>query len=69
MVLDMQPVAHVLAAAIDRQALAAQRPDDGERDQLLGEVIGAIVVGAVRGERGQAMGMLPGSHQVVGGGL
>ena len=51
MVLDVEPVAHVAAVAVDRQRLALERVQDHERDQLLGELEGAVVVRAVRDER------------------
>ena len=65
----MQPVPHVLALAVDRQALAAQRADDDERDQLLGEMIGAVVVGAVGGEGRQSVSVMPGADEMIGSGL
>ena len=69
MVLDVEPVAHLQAVAVDRQGLAGQRVDDDQRDQLFGEVVGAVVVGAIGGEHRQAVGVVPGAHQVVAGGL
>ena len=47
-VLDVQPVAHVGAVAIDRQRLALQRLQDDQRNELFREVVGPVVVGAVR---------------------
>ena len=68
-VLDIEPVAHLHAVAIDRQGFAGQCVDDHERDEFFGEVVGAVVVGAVGGEHRQAVGVVPGAHQVVAGGL
>jgi hypothetical protein len=65
-VADVQPVAHVLAVAVDRQRLAGERVDDHQRDQLFGELVRAVVVGAVGGEHRQAVGVVEGAHQVVG---
>lgn len=45
-VIDMQPVTDVFSLAIDGQALVMERPGDDEGNQLLGEVIGAIVIRA-----------------------
>src|SRR5262249_54454108 len=42
MILDMQPVAPILAASVDRQLAARQRIEDDQRDQLLGILAGAI---------------------------
>ena len=69
MVLDVQPVAHLLPVAVHRQRLAGEGIDDHQRDQLLGEVIGPVVVGAVGGEHRQAVGVVLGAHQVVARGL
>jgi hypothetical protein len=64
-VVDIQPVAHVVALAVDRQRLAFQRVEDHQRDELLGKVIRAVVVGAVGGDDGHAVGVVPGAHQMV----
>ena len=64
-VLDVEPVAHLHAVAVDRQRLAGEGVDDHQRDQLFGEVIGPVVVAAVGGEHRQAVGVVPGPHQVV----
>ena len=69
MVFDIQPIADLHAIAIHRQRFARQRVDDHERDQFFREVVGAVVVGAVGGEHRQAVGVVPGAHQVVAGGL
>ena len=66
MVLDEQPVAHVVALAVDGQRLALERVQEHQRDQLLGEMERAIVVGAVGDHDGQAVGVAPGPRQVVG---
>jgi hypothetical protein len=47
MIADEEPVADLPAIAVDRQRLALKRKNDGERDQLLGKLVGSIVVGAV----------------------
>ena len=65
MIVDKQPVTHVRAVAVDRQGLAVQRPNDDQGDQLLGEVIRAVVVRAVGNQNRQAVGMAPGAHQVI----
>jgi hypothetical protein len=36
-VAHVEPVADVLAVAVDRQRLAGERVDDHQRDQLLGK--------------------------------
>ena len=69
MVLDVQPVADLLAVAIHRQGFAGQGVHDHQRDQLFGEVQGAVVVGAIGGEHRQPVGVVVGAHQVVAGRL
>jgi hypothetical protein len=66
---DVEPVADLLAVAVHGQRLAGQGVGDHQRDELLGEVVRAVVVGAVAGGDRQAVGVVPGAHEVVGGGL
>jgi hypothetical protein len=58
-ILDIKPVADVLSVPVDRDGLAVQRVQDGDRDQLFGEMVGAVVVGAVGQDGGQAVGFVP----------
>ena len=68
-VLGVDPVAHVLAAAVELGADAVDDVGDLPGDELLHVLVGAVVVGAV-GDRGaQAVGARPGAHQHVGGRL
>ena len=69
MVFDVEPIADLLAVAVHRQRFARQRVGDHQRDQLLGEVVRAVVVGAVAGRDRQAVGVVPGAHEVIRGGL
>ncbi len=48
MVVDVQPVAHVRAVAVQRHLLAVHQVGDEQRDDLLGELVGAVVVRAPR---------------------
>ena len=68
-VLHVEPVAHVLALAIDRQGLAVADVIDEQRDQLLRELIRAVVVAAVGDHGGQSVGVVEGPHEVVAGRL
>ena len=68
-VADVQPVAHVAAVAVHRQRLAGERVEDHERDQLLRELARAVVVRAVRRDDRQAVGVMVGADEVIGGGL
>ena len=69
MVFDIEPVAHVLALAVDGQLLAVQCVENDERDQLLREMEGAVVVGAVADEHGEVEGMSPCADEMVAGGF
>ena len=68
-VLDIKPVANVEALAVDGEGLVMESVDDHERDQLLREVIGAVVVGTAADRHGQSVGPVIGQDQQVRGGL
>ena len=68
-VLGVDPVADVLAAAVELGAHAVDDVRDLPGDELLHVLVGAVVVGAV-GDRGaQAVGAGPCAHEHVGAGL
>lgn len=68
-VLGVDPVADVLAAAVELGAHAVDDVGDLARDELLHVLVGAVVVGAV-GDRGaKPVGAGPGAHEHVGGSL
>ena len=68
-VLGVDPVADVLAAAVELGAHAVDDVGDLPGDELLHVLEGAVVVGAV-GDRGaEAVGAGPGAHEHVGAGL
>ena len=48
MVFDEEPVADVLSLAVDGQGLALADVVDEEGDELLGELVRAVVIRAVR---------------------
>ena len=64
-VFNIQPVAHVLALAVDGQRFAVTDIVDEKRYQFLRELIGAIVVGAIGDDGGQTIGVVEGAHKVV----
>ena len=68
-VLGMDPVAHVLALAVELGAHAVYDVRDLARDELLHVLVGAVVVRAVRDRGAQAVGAGPGAHEHVGGRL
>ena len=65
-ILDIEPVADVGPRPVDRQRLAVDGVEDDQRDQLLGEVIRAVIVGAVRDDRRESVGVRPSRDEVVG---
>ena len=68
-VLGVDPVADVLAAAVELGAHAVDDVGDLPGDELLHVLEGSVVVGAV-GDRGaEAVGAGPGAHEHVGAGL
>ena len=65
-VLGVDPVAHVLALAVELGANAVDDVGDLARDELLDVLVGAVVVRAV-GDRGrEAVGAGPSAHEHVG---
>ena len=65
MVLNIEPVAYVLALAIDREGLAVADVVDKQRYQFLRELVRAVVVGAVGHDGGHAVGVVEGTDKVV----
>ena len=65
-VLDIQPVADVPAIAVDRDRLALERIQYRQRNQFFGKLVGAVIIGTVGGQHRQAVGVVIGTHQVIG---
>ena len=65
MILHVEPVPHIAAGAVDGHGLTREPLQDHERDQLLGELKRPIVVRAVRDQRGQPIGLVPRTDQMV----
>ena len=68
-VFDEEPVADVLSLAVDGQGLALADVVDEEGDELLGELVRAVVIRAVRHDGRQAVGVVVGTDEVVAGGF
>jgi hypothetical protein len=64
-VLGIQPIPYLAAVAVDRQRVSPKSARDRQGDQLLRELLGAVVVGAVRGEGGQPVGVMIGPNRVA----
>ena len=65
-ILDVEPVTNLLTIAINWQRLTRQRVVDHQRNELFREMEGAIIVGAIGGQHWQTIGVVVGTHQVVG---
>ena len=68
-VLGVDPVAHVLALAVQLRTLPVQDVRDLARDELLHMLEGTVVIRAVRDRRPDAVRASPRAHQHVGRGL
>ena len=69
MVPHVEPVTHLLAVAVDGKELAGEGIMDDERYEFLGKVVGAVVVGTVRRENREAVGVMVGADKVIRGRL
>ena len=69
MVGHIEPVAHILAIAIHRQRQPLEGILHHQRNQLLGKLARTVVVGTVRSQHRQAIGVVVGPHQMIGGRL
>ena len=65
MILYIEPVAYVFALAIYGQRFAVTDIVDEQRDQFLGELVGTVVVRAVRNDSRHAVGVVERAHKVV----
>ena len=65
MVGDIEPVADIFPCTVNRQLLIRQRAADNERNQLLGEMVGSVVVGAAGNGHRQAVGPLVSLYQKI----
>jgi hypothetical protein len=69
MVIHVDPVADVSSIAVYREIPAFCGIEDNERNQLFGELKGAVVIGAVGDNRRQPIGPMKGFDHVVRGSL
>ena len=68
-VLDIEPVAHVIAASVDGKRAPMADVVDEEGDEFFGELVGAVVVGAAGNGYGEAVGVVVGAYEVVARGF
>src|SRR5262245_48888548 len=60
-IVDVEPVADVEALPVDRHVVAGEPLDDGQWNELFGELIRSIVIRAVGDDSRQAIGVSPGT--------
>ncbi|MNE23205.1 hypothetical protein D3C80_1164490 [compost metagenome] len=65
MIFNIQPVADLIAFAINRQRFTVQGIQNNQRDQLLREVIRAIVVRTVSHNGRETIGAQPCANQMI----
>jgi hypothetical protein len=66
---DIEPVADVLAVAVNRKLPAVESVGDNQGNELFGKMVGSIVVGAIGDQGGQGIGVMVSADQVIRGGL
>ena len=69
MVFHVEPVADILAFAIDRKRFAVADIVDEERNELFGELVRTVVVRAVRYDGRHSVGVVEGTDEVVAAGF
>ena len=65
MIVDEQPVAHVLPGPVDRHRLAGEALDDRQGDELFRQLTWPVIVRTVRDQHRQPVSVPPCPHQVV----
>src|SRR5690606_30575073 len=68
-IVDVQPVAHVEPVAVERDVLAVQQVGDEQRNDFLGVLVRAVVVGAAGHADRYAVGAVVGQRDEVAAGL
>ncbi len=66
-ILDVKPIPHVAAIAVNRQWLFFEGVEKHERYEFFRKMVGAVVVRAVRYERRQPIGFTPSADEMIGG--
>jgi hypothetical protein len=68
-ILDIEPIAYIQALAVDRQGLVMECVDDHQRDELLREMIGSIVIGTTADGYRESVCPVIGKDQKIRGSL
>ncbi len=69
MIVDVEPVANVLAASVHVDRPRRECVQNGERNQLLRKLVRSVVVRAVRDDHGQPVRSMPGAYEMIRAGL
>src|SRR6266702_7167766 len=69
MIAHIQPVADIHSIAVKGHGFPSQNALDNHRDELLRELIRAVIVRAIRNDRRQSIGVMIGAHEHVTGWL
>lgn len=69
MVFDVEPIADVRAVAVDGERFAFEDFLDHERDELLRELVRAVIVGAVCSNYGELVSVGVGACEVIASGF
>ncbi len=64
-ILDVEPVSHILAPAVHRQRASVADIVDEQRNQLFRKLVGTVIVGAVGDNDRHAVGVMIGTDEVV----
>ena len=65
MVSDIQPIPNVLSIPVNRQGFAQEDVDTHQGDQFFGEMVGAVIIGAIGDNRRHTIGMVVSAGEVV----
>jgi hypothetical protein len=68
-IFHIKPIAHVGTVSVEGNRLTSHLLENHHRNQLLGELPGAVVVDGNGEQHGQPVGVVQGPHQVIIGGL
>ena len=69
MIVHVQPVPDLFAAAIYRQILSADRVLNHQRNEFFGVLTGTEVIGTIRHDRWQTVCPFPSADQMIGTGF
>ena len=69
MILNIEPVAHLVAFTVNGQGFAIQRLGNDQRDEFFRKVVRAVIVGTVCNKHWKTERMAPSGDEMIGTGL